>query len=474
MAAAADGAAVAATPRAADRPPRPDGGIRVYARVRPMIDREVASGQPRVVFADGEGAVAIEDATYRARCEVSRALAPKASQADAWQCVADVVPMLLAGYNATVLAYGHTSSGKTFTLFGDMAQGIDALFQPGSSGAAQSAALAMHPSAGIIPRALATVFASLRAEQDARRGEAASPGAGEAGAGPAREADATETRVFVSALQVYNEDAFDLLAASPAPLEVRESSEEGVFATGLQEFEVTSAEEALGVVAAAAQARVVRETEYNMRSSRSHTLIQLVVERHADAAAAAEEDGAVALTRSRLSLVDLAGSERWDTRAASGWASARVSELTSINSSLFVLTKVIAALARRDQASKAAGAAGEAGADADASHVPYRESVLTRLLQDGLGGNAVTCIFCTLTPAKEAVAESLNTLLFADAAKRVMTRARVNDSALPDAVVVRRLRAELLALRRENLALRERAAGGGGGGAASQDEAPLR
>jgi kinesin family protein 3/17 len=470
----------------------------VVSQIRPMIAREQTSGYARVVFADGDDSVVIEDAKYRARCAVTRTLTPAATQADAWHCVGDVIPLVLSGFNATILAYGHTSSGKTFTLFGNDTVGYDHLFAPygdiplqeDAGGAdspsatgrgseyghiAQAAALAMHPEAGLIPRALAAVFAAVGAS-----GATATHEEG----GPAPQPDSM--RVFVSAMQIYNEDAFDLLDAEPSALEVRWSPEEGVFAAGLQEFEVESAAEALGVVAAAARARVVRETEYNVQSSRSHTIIQVTVERerHGDVAISGDAtsgagtgEGGSGTTRSKLNLVDLAGSERWDVHAASGWEDARVSELTSINSSLFVLTRVISALSEAAGDAAASSAEGGRGGsrsprrgDSEASelvrgvHIPYRESVLTRLLQDSLGGNAVTCIFCTLTPSRDAVSESLNTLIFADAARRVMTRARVNDSALPDAVVIRKLREEVLRLRRETLELKEAHSAGAGAG----------
>lgn len=438
-----------------------------------MIAREKASGHARVVFADGNDSVVIEDAKYRARCAVTRTLTPTATQVDAWQCVGDVIPLVLSGFNSTILAYGHTSSGKTFTLFGNDAVGFETLFAPSGAykadhaestgeelaGVAQSAALSMHSDAGLIPRALAAVFAAVGAS-----------GSGNGNSDvPSTSGAEDKLRVFVSAMQIYNEDAFDLLDAEPSALEIRSSPEDGVFAAGLQEFEVESAAEALGVVAAAARARVVRETEHNVQSSRSHTIVQVTVERERIGDMAAGGEAGAGTMRSKLNLVDLAGSERWDIHAASGWEAARVSELTSINSSLFVLTRVISAL------SEASGSTGALPISDDGEHVrgvhiPYRESTLTRLLQDSLGGNAVTCIFCTLTPSRDAVSESLNTLIFADAARRVMTRARINDSALPDAVVIRKLREEVLKLRRETLELRETgstaAAGAGGGFAA--------
>jgi hypothetical protein len=384
-------------------------------QVRPLIAREAARGESKVVFADGENAVRIEDDTYRARCEVTKALGPHAKQEDLWRCLADIVPWVQGGYNATVMAYGHTSSGKTHTLFGDIdSTSLEELFAPTVGGDdGSSAALSMHPGAGIIPRAVAALFEGLAGE------------------------DMGRTKVFVGAMQVYNDDVFDLLDVQPRALEVREAAGEGVFVAGLQEYQVFSATDALAVVAAAARARVVRETEYNHQSSRSHTVVQLTVERPS------REDPDRFVT-GKLNLVDLAGSERWDVEASKTWEGSRVSELTSINSSLFVLARVISALATKD-----------------ASHVPYRESTLTRLLQDSLGGNSISAIVCALTPAKYAVAESLNTLLFADAARRVMTHAKVNESVLPDAVVIRRLRAELLQLRRENLELKEQGLSGG-------------
>ena len=255
-------------------------------------------------------------------------------------------------------------------------------------------------------------------------------------------------------------------------------STDGVYVEGLSEYLVTSATDCLRLVAFGAANRAVRATSYNESSSRSHAILQLQVER--------QVSGDTRITRSKLNLVDLAGSERWDTNAPPG-DGAHTSEMTHINLSLLTLSKCITSLARRDRKRGGGGSASprlghpstaegerEGGG---AVHVPYRESKLTHLLKDALGGNSKTRLVCTLSPAMSSAAESFQTLvscpaprvlpstapstrshldlvqIFADSAKRVMTHAKVNMSMLPDRVLVKLLQAEVERLRARLLEL---------------------
>ncbi len=186
---------------------------------------------------------------------------------------------------------------------------------------------------------------------------------------------------------------------------------DGVYVEGLSEYLVTSATDCLRLVAFGAANRAVRATSYNESSSRSHAILQLQIER--------QVSGDTRITRSKLNLVDLAGSERWDTNAPPG-DGAHTSEMTHINLSLLTLSKCITSLAKRDRKRGGGGSSPRLGhpstaegsdRDSGAVHVPYRESKLTHLLKDALGGNSKTRLVCTLSPAMSSAAESFQTMV---------------------------------------------------------------
>lgn len=191
----------------------------------------------------------------------------------------------------------------------------------------------------------------------------------------------------------------------------------GATVDGLSEFVVTCVSDTLALVETANRHRAVRSTVFNEASSRSHTVMTLALE-HAVSGQSAES-----ATRSRLHIVDLAGSERWDVARGPALEEAHVRELTSINRSLHMLGMCVTALA------------------AGQRHVPVRDSKLTMLLRDSLGGNAKVRIIATLSPAAQHAGESVATLKFADSARHVMTHARPSNSFVPDRVLVRQLQA---------------------------------
>lgn len=177
--------------------------------------------------------------------------------------------------------------------------------------------------------------------------------------------------------------------------------------------------------------RAVRSTVMNQMSSRSHTIFQLLIEK-----TKTEDGGEAVVTRSKLNLVDLAGSEKWNVHDES-IAGAHVSELQNINLSLHTLARCIRALSASVH-----------------EHVPFRESKLTRILQDSLGGTARTCVIATLSPSALNFAETISTLKFADQAKQVMQYVRVHAVESVDMALVQRLREEIQKLQFSNAKLR--------------------
>ena len=211
------------------------------------------------------------------------------------------------------------------------------------------------------------------------------------------------------------------------PLTIREDRDnKEIYVQGLSEYSVRNVNDALQLLKIAEENRTVRETYINQFSSRSHSIFQMYVEQKQVAA-----DGGEVYLRAKYNLVDLAGSEKWDLRQE--LSDDHVSEMTNINLSLHTLGRCISSLV-----DKAQGAS---------THVPYRESKLTRLLQDSLGGNARTFLIATVSPDRANCEETISTLKFADNAKRVMVQAVINETRPVDHALVQRLQSEVIRLR---------------------------
>jgi kinesin family protein 5 len=264
----------------------------------------------------------------------------------------------MAGYNATIFAYGQTSSGKTYTMEG---ANID------------------HPELqGIIPRTATEIFNNvLNADEN------------------------MEFIVKVSYIEIYMERIRDLLDPykSKVNLQVREDAQRGIFVEGMTEMCVTSDEELLAAMRAGAANRAVAATGMNEGSSRSHsvfmvTLYQRNLENQATKAG-------------KLYLVDLAGSEMVRKTGATG---RQLEEAKTINKSLSALGMVINALT-----------------DSHLTHVPYRDSKLTRVLQESLGGNSRTALIINVSPSSYNASETISTLRFGMRAKSIKNKAVVNE-----------------------------------------------
>ncbi|XP_061819378.1 kinesin family member 4 [Nerophis lumbriciformis] len=288
---------------------------------------------------------------------------PTAEQEEVFStAVSPLLRGLFKGYHATVLAYGQTGSGKTFSM-----------------GGAYTSAQENESSVGVIPRVIRRVYD----EKDKR----------------------TDCEFFlaVSYLEVYNEDVLDLLCPSkdkPA-MSIREDPKEGIKIVGLTEKQVVSAEEMVSCLELGNSARTVGSTAMNAASSRSHAIFTITLEQRKG-----KDKGDSII--SKLHLVDLAGSERQKKTKAEG---DRLKEGISINRGLLSLGNVISALG--DESKKNA-------------FVPYRDSKLTRLLQDSLGGNSHTLMIACVSPADSNMEETINTLRYADRARKIKNKPVVN------------------------------------------------
>ncbi|KAK1944655.1 Kinesin-related protein 5 [Phytophthora citrophthora] len=366
--------------------------IQVFIRIRPLIERE--NSQERCAGLHSIRATDLQTVEVRTsestiKCAYDAVFDHSFSQEQVYDRVRECTQSFLQGFNSTLFAYGQTGSGKSFTMFG--AETDLSRYRPGLQ----------NSQAGIIPRAIKEIFETT----------------------VQMEADAQAT-VFCSFVQIYNEQIYDLLRDTQmnTPLEIHEDRKNGIFVDGLSEYAVRTVGDCLQLLQCGEQNRAVRSTHMNQVSSRSHSVFQLLLEQR-------RKDGTV--LKSKFNLVDLAGSEKWNMGAE--MQVHHISEMTNINLSLHTLGRCIASLS-----SKSTGAS---------SHVPYRDSKLTRLLQDSLGGNTKTKIIATLSPSLDCVEESISTLKFADRAKKVMVMVRVNEQREIDPAYVEKLQEELEQLR---------------------------
>ncbi|KAM6906832.1 kinesin family member 4 [Xenentodon cancila] len=288
---------------------------------------------------------------------------PTAEQDEVYStAVSPLLRGLFNGYHATVLAYGQTGSGKTFSM-----------------GGTYTSAQENDPSVGVIPRVIRKIFEEREKRTD------------------------WDFYLSVSYLEIYNEEILDLLCSSkdkPA-ISIREDPKEGIKIVGLTESQVFSAREMVNCLELGNSARTVGSTAMNAASSRSHAIFTITLEQRRGSD---KVDSIV----SKLHLVDLAGSERQKKTKAEG---DRLKEGISINRGLLSLGNVISALG--DESKKN-------------TFVPYRDSKLTRLLQDSLGGNSHTLMIACISPADSNMEETINTLRYADRARKIKNKPIVN------------------------------------------------
>ncbi|KFQ41747.1 PREDICTED: chromosome-associated kinesin KIF4A [Nestor notabilis] len=277
--------------------------------------------------------------------------------------VSPLIRGIFKGYNATVLAYGQTGSGKTYSM-----------------GGTYTASQEDEPSVGVIPRVIKLLFKEKEQRQD------------------------WEFVLKVSYLEIYNEDILDLLCPSrerPSQISIREDPKEGIKIVGLTERNVTSAQEMVFCLEQGNNSRTVASTAMNSQSSRSHAIFTICIDQK-------KKSDKNSSFHSKLHLVDLAGSERQKKTKAEG---DRLKEGININRGLLCLGNVISALGDENK---------------KGGFVPYRDSKLTRLLQDSLGGNSHTLMIACVSPADSNLEETLNTLRYADRARKIKNKPIIN------------------------------------------------
>ena len=353
-----------------------------------MDDRKTTITNPKISERSregdcGKGVMRIKDFTYDfSFWSVDKSEQKYCSQKQVFQCLgSDVVTSAYDGYNACVFAYGQTGSGKSYTMMGS------------------------HDDQGLIPRICQDLFLRMR-END------------------------TNYRIEISYMEIYNEKVRDLLKQTANSktvhnLRVREHPKDGPYVQDLSKHIVNNYEDVEDLLNRGNSVRVTATTKMNDVSSRSHAIFTLVFTQ------AKFTDDLPCETTSKLHLVDLAGSENADASGATGL---RLKEGGNINKSLVTLGTVISLLAKNSS-----------GKEGKQVFVPYRDSKITWLLKDSIGGNARTIMIATISPADVNYGETLRTLRYANRAKNIINRPTVNED--PNVRIIKDLRAEIARLK---------------------------
>ncbi|KAI1280713.1 Kinesin-like protein KIF21A [Halotydeus destructor] len=384
-----------------------DNNIRVAIRVRPQVPKEVIDmctvctnvtpNEPQVWLGKDKGFTFDHVFNMDSRQEAIYD-----------NTVRPLIEGCFEGFNATVLAYGQTGSGKTFT----MGTGLDICGNPYEK--------------GIIPRAVDHLFEGIRErQQEARDNGYPIP----------------DFKVNAQFLELYNEEIIDLLAeerTKHSQIKIREGAEGGMYLMGGTTRPVTSLEDTLTWLKTGALSRTTASTQMNAQSSRSHAIFTLHVkqqrvvsvngmnEKESEETELAPQE--FETLTAKFHFVDLAGSERLKRTGATG---DRAKEGISINSGLLALGNVISALGDRTKR---------------ANHVPYRDSKLTRLLQDSLGGNSRTLMIACISPSDRDFMETMNTLRYANRAKNIKNRVHANQDKSSQTITLLRRQIQELQL----------------------------
>ncbi|XP_022767048.1 kinesin-like protein KIN-5C [Durio zibethinus] len=384
--------------------------VQVLLRCRPFSEEELRNNAPQVVTCNEyQREVAVSQNIAGKHIDrvftFDKVFGPSAQQKDLYQqAVVPIVNEVLDGFNCTIFAYGQTGTGKTYTMEGECKRA-----KTGPNGE-------LPAEAGVIPRAVQQIFDTLESQN-------------------------AEYSVKVTFLELYNEEITDLLAPeeiSKVALEEKqkkqlplmEDGKGGVLVRGLEEEIVSSACEIFTLLERGSAKRRTAETLLNKQSSRSHSLFSITIH-----IKEATPEGEELIKCGKLNLVDLAGSENI---SRSGARDGRAREAGEINKSLLTLGRVINALVEH------------------LGHIPYRDSKLTRLLRDSLGGRTKTCIIATVSPAVHCLEETLSTLDYAHRAKNIKNKPEVNQKMMKSTLIkdlygeIERLKAEVYAAREKN------------------------
>ncbi|KAI2611317.1 kinesin motor domain-containing protein [Hypoxylon fragiforme] len=425
-----------------------DGGrtaVRVAVRVRPPLkstdpgfDLIPQRFQRSMVQTTSNTGIAIDAPQGKKLFIFDRVFGPEIEQEGIWEYLQDSVNAFLQGYNVSLLAYGQSGAGKSYTM--------------GTSGPVEQN---NYEATGVIPRAAAALFEKLDGSAPQKNPNRNSMSQLKTPARYSAQSSAPKAeknwQLKATYVEIYNEQLRDLLVPDHfqqnerGNVTIREDQKGNIILTGLQQVDINSVDDLMNCLNFGSTIRQTDATAINAKSSRSHAVFSLnLVQRKSKAQGTQGANKRFSApietmtgadtwvtTDSKLHFVDLAGSERLKNTGAQG---ERAKEGISINAGLAALGKVISQLSSR-----------QAG-----SHVSYRDSRLTRLLQDSLGGNAITYMIACVTPAEFHLSETLNTVQYAQRARAIQSKPRIQQVEEGDKqAIIERLKAEVAFLREQ-------------------------
>ncbi|CAM9250349.1 unnamed protein product, partial [Ectocarpus fasciculatus] len=347
--------------------------VRVAVRFRPFNAREKAMNDTDCILVDGSQVTlnANVSGNDNKNFAFDFVFQENCLQSEVWEAIGDpILAKAFSGYNGTIFAYGQTGSGKTWSMQGGSTEELR----------------------GIIPRMTASVFAQIDQEK--------------------KQNPSMQFLVTASYFELYNEVIFDLLDSSDrrkrpkGGLEIKEHPVLGVYVKNLQEVVIDSSAKMQAMIDQGMGNRTTASTQMNAESSRSHSVFTFKLHQKDT------EDESKNLF-AKVNLVDLAGSERQKSTGAVG---ATLKEGANINKSLSALGNVINALVEASKGKKGV-------------FIPYRNSKLTRVLQESLGGNSITIMVAAMSRGLSSADETLSTLKYADRAKAIKVKVVKNDES---------------------------------------------
>ncbi|KAI1266179.1 kinesin-domain-containing protein [Xylariaceae sp. FL1019] len=416
--------------------------VKVAIRVRPPLnpndpgfDLIPQRFQVSRVQTTSNTSIAIDSQQGKKVFVFDRVFSPEIGQDGVWEYLGESINAFVQGYNVSLLAYGQSGAGKSYTM--------------GTSGPSEQGDL---DAMGVIPRAATELFEKLEGPAPAKNTNRNSMSQLRA---PSRYSLQPQTpkadrnwQLKATYVEIYNESLHDLLLPdSIGPSErgtiaIREDTKGNILLTGLRQMDINSVDDLMNALNFGSTIRQTDATAINAKSSRSHAVFTLNLVQRKPKPQTPQQDKRMSVpleavsgndtwvtTDSKLHFVDLAGSERLKNTGAQG---ERAKEGININQGLAALGKVISQLSSRKQG----------------SHVSYRDSRLTRLLQDSLGGNAITYMIACVTPAEFHLNETLNTVQYAQSARQIQSKPRIQQVEEGDKqAIIDRLKAEVAFLR---------------------------
>ncbi|CCH60571.1 hypothetical protein TBLA_0D00640 [Henningerozyma blattae CBS 6284] len=402
-----------------------NSNIKVYVRCRSRNQKEIDEKSSVVVSTLGQNGnqIIISNSTNKNKYIFDNVFGVESDQESIFNSVAyNYIQEMIDGYNCTLFAYGQTGTGKTYTMSGD-------LNIIGDLNSTKNILLGEH--AGIIPRVLVQLFTSL---EDSISNQ--------------KNTSVKGYTVKISFLELYNERLKDLLSADadlppnsgsssandPSVssnikiFDNKDSSDSSIIVKGMQEIFIKNAMEGLNLLMKGSLQRKVKSTKLNDLSSRSHTIFTITT----NIIKLDNQTNKEYIKIGKLNLVDLAGSENITKSGLK-----RSQETGLINKSLLTLGRVINALSDKTNNTHGSNndnnnsSSSSSISNSHHSHIPYRESKLTRLLQDSLGGMTKTCIIATISPAKTCLDETISTLEYATRAMSIKNNPKINKSQNP-------------------------------------------